>query len=187
MTEENSAAHVPKEKAGGHLLRLLAESAAIFLSVLLAFVVDEWREDQREQREADAALNLVRAELTQNLAQLEALVPVRPKMLEGYLAGLDLLKKEGTFPSELPEFRTPDITSIAYELATDSGAVTTVAAEELLVIAQAYAAVDKVRENDIFLADRNAQIRYNDGEQYLSGFVYYINQANINEPVAIEA
>ncbi|MEM9384867.1 MAG: hypothetical protein AAGA68_07380 [Pseudomonadota bacterium] len=116
-----------------------------------------------------------------------ALVPTRPRMLEGYIAACGQLQDEGRFPTDLPDFTTPDVTSIAYELATDSGAVTTVAVEELLVIAQAYAAINKVRENDLFLTDRNAQIRYNDGEQYLSGFVYYINRASINEPIAIEA
>ncbi len=173
-------------KSTGHSARLLVESAAIFLSVLLAFFVEEWRDDQREQREADAALNLVRAELTQNLAELESIVPLRPAMLEGYLAGLEQLKNTGSFPADLPDFITPDITSIAYELATDSGAVTTVAAEELLVIAQAYAALSEVSRNDIFLTERNAQIRFNDGEQYLSGFVYYINRASNNEPAAID-
>ena len=45
--------------------KILVESAAIFLSVLLAFVVEQWREDLNERREAEATLNLVRAELTQ--------------------------------------------------------------------------------------------------------------------------
>ena len=39
--------------------RLLVESAAIFFSVLLAFFVEQWREDINEQREAEAILNLV--------------------------------------------------------------------------------------------------------------------------------
>ncbi|MEO0972188.1 MAG: hypothetical protein AAFX85_03770 [Pseudomonadota bacterium] len=169
-----------------HTGRLLVECTAIFFSILLAFLVDEWREDRRELREADAALQLVRAELQQNLDELEAIVPTRADTLEGYLAGLESLKSTGAFPNHLPEFLTPDITSIAYELATDSGAVTTVAAKELLVIAQAYAALEEVRRNDLFLTQRNAQIRFNDGEQYLSGFVYYINRASANEPAAID-
>ncbi len=165
--------------------KLLLESAAIFLSVLLAFVVEQWREDRNEAREADAALNLVRAELVQNLAELERVVPLRGEMLQGYLTAMDELQNAGTFPRNLPDFVSPDITSIAYELATDSGAVTTVAPAELLVIARAYEALDSVRRNDIFLNERNAQIRFNDGEQYISGFIYYINRASTNEPVAV--
>ena len=166
--------------------RLLVESAAIFFSVLLAFVVEQWREDINERREAEAILNLVRAELVQNLAELEAIVPKREAMLAGYQAAIMTLRNEGLFPNELPEFESPDITSLAYELATDAGAVTTVAPEDLLVVARAYAALEEVRRNDTFLNERNAQIRFNDGEQYLSGFIYYINRAIGNEPVAIE-
>ena len=64
--------------------------------------------------------------------------------------------------------------------------MTTVAPEELLVVARAYEALEEVRRNDTFLNERNAQIRFNDGEQYLSGFIYYLNRAIGNEPVAIE-
>lgn len=164
--------------------RLLVESAAIFFSVLLAFFVEQWREDINEQREAEAILNLVRAELVQNLAELESILPKREAMLAGYQEAIMALRNEGVFPRELPEFQSPDITSLAYELATDAGAVT-VAPEELLVVARAYEALEEVRRNDTFLNERNAQIRFNDGEQYLSGFIYYLNRAIGNEPVAI--
>ena len=166
--------------------RLLVESAAIFLSVLLAFFVEQWREDINEQREAEAILNLVRAELSQNLAELESIAPTRAAMLAGYQAAIMELKNENRFPRNLPEFQSPEITSIAYELATDAGAVATVAPEDLLVVARAYEALEEVRRNDTFLNERNAQIRFNDGEQYLSGFIYYVNRASGNEPVAIQ-
>ncbi|MEO0345561.1 MAG: hypothetical protein AAF229_04835 [Pseudomonadota bacterium] len=165
--------------------RILVESAAIFLGVLLAFVVEQWREDLNERREAEATLNLVRAELTQNLAELEAIAPLRGEMLRNYEEAIMALKNENRFPDTLPDFRSPDITSIAYELATDSGAVTGVAPEELLIVARAYEALEEVRRNDTFLNERNAQIRFNDGEQYLSGFIYYLNRANMNEPLAM--
>ena len=51
-------------KSQTKLPRLLLESAAIFLSVLLAFFVEQWREDLNERREAEDILNLVEAELT---------------------------------------------------------------------------------------------------------------------------
>ena len=174
-----------EKKRSFRLPRLLIESTAIFLSVLLAFFVEQWREDLNERREAVDTLNLVRAELTQNLAELEAVVPKRPAMLEGFQNGIMQLKNEGRFPQNLPAFESPNITTIAYELATDSGAVTSVAPEELLIVARAYEALNDVRRNDVFLNERNAQIRFNDGEQYLSGFIYYVNRAQINEPVAI--
>ncbi|MEM8500301.1 MAG: hypothetical protein AAF542_19965 [Pseudomonadota bacterium] len=166
--------------------RLLIESAAIFFSVLLAFFVEQWREDINERREAEAILNLVRTELMQNLASLNAVASKREAMLADYQKAIMVLRDEGRFPAQMPNFQSPEITVLAYELATDVGAVTTVAPEELLVVARAYEALEEVRRNDTFLSERNAQVRFNDGEQYLSGFIYYINMAMGNEPAAIE-
>ena len=70
--------------------------------------------------------------------------------------------------------------------ATTSGAVTAVSAADLLVIAKAYEALEAVKRNDRFLGERNAQIRFNDAEQYISGFIYYVNQAQGNEASAME-
>ncbi|MEM9688136.1 MAG: hypothetical protein AAF917_01535 [Pseudomonadota bacterium] len=177
----------PKNTDGGiRPARLLAESAAIFLSVLLAFFVEQWREDQNELQEAEAAISLVRAELAQNLAELERVAPSRDKQLQVYIEAMGVLQNEGRFPYDLPRLDTPEITTIAYDLATDSGAVTTVSTDELLLIAKAYEALDRVQGNDDFLQSRNAQIRFGDGEQYISGFIYYVNQASANEPNAIE-
>ncbi|MEM1264057.1 MAG: hypothetical protein AAGH76_16790, partial [Pseudomonadota bacterium] len=139
-----------------------------------------------ERRDAEAILNLVKTELIQNLAELEAVVDGREGLLSEYQVAIMALRNEGKFPETMPKFRSPDITSIAYELATDARAITTVAPEELLVVARAYEALEEVRRNDTFLNQRNAQVRFNDGEQYLSGFVYYINRALGNEPIAID-
>ncbi|MEN7342157.1 MAG: hypothetical protein AAAFM81_04410 [Pseudomonadota bacterium] len=167
------------------LLRVAVESCAIFLSVLLAFLVEQWRDDLNEEKDALAALSLVRAELGQNLRALTEVEPKRAIMLESYQRAINDLIDNNVFPKELPNFETPVVTSIAYELATDSGAVVTVDAADLLVIARAYESIDVVRRNERFLNERNAQIRFNDGEQYLSGFIYYINRAQANEPKAI--
>lgn len=167
------------------LPRIFLESFAVFASVLLAFLVEQWREDLNEAREADAALNLVRTELQENLAELERIVPRRASMLEAYQKAMVALMDDNVFPSTLPDFETPQVTSLAYELATDSGAVVEVEASDLLVIARAYESLDEVRRNELFLNNRNAQIRFNDGEQYLSGFIYYLNRAEFSEPAAI--
>ncbi|MEO1575775.1 MAG: hypothetical protein AAFU65_12555 [Pseudomonadota bacterium] len=178
----SKSAHAPRSRIG----TLLIESVAIFLSVLLAFVVEQWREERNERAQAARALSLVRVELEQNLAELERVVPTRQATLQGFVDAMDELKTSGKFPQTLPKFTSPDITALAYELATDSGAVTSVEPADLLVIARAYESLDDVRRNDDFLNARNAQIRFNDGEQYLSGFIYYVNLATGNEPAAIE-
>lgn len=153
--------------------------------MLLAFVVEQWREDMNEAREALAALELVRAELAQNLAELERVAPTRPGMLKAYQEGINTLLKDSIYPQNLPATSPPAITTIAYELATTTGAVTTIEAADLLVIASAYEALDALQRNKLFLENRNAQIRFNDGEQYISGFIYYFNRAMGNEPKAI--
>lgn len=183
---EEAPEQSPPRRQGKQTGRIFIESVAIFLSVLLAFFVEQWREDRNELREAEAALELVRAELQQNLAELERVAPLRPDMLEGFIAAMATLEETGTFPQDMPRLETPKITTIAYDLATDSGAVTNVPARELLVIAQAYERLDRVKRNETFLNDRNAQIRFNDAEQYISGFIYYTNRAIYNEPEAIE-
>ncbi len=183
---EDTPEPVPPKREGKQAGRIFVESVAIFLSVLLAFFVEQWREDRNELREAEAALELVRAELQQNLAELGRVAPLRPDMLQSFIDGMTELEETGTFPQDLPRLETPKITTIAYDLATDSGAVTFVSANELLVIAQAYEVLDKVKRNETFLNERNAQIRFNDAEQYISGFIYYTNRAIYNEPAAIE-
>lgn len=150
--------------------------------MLLAFVVEQWRDDLNEARDATAALSLVRAELRQNLEELEKVAPSRRGSLQAYENAITQLVKENKFPQNLPLFQLPTVTNLAYQLATDSGAVTAVDAEDLLVIARAYESVEDIRRNEIFLDERNAQVRFNDGEQYLSGFIYYLNRAIAAEP-----
>ncbi|NRA30513.1 MAG: hypothetical protein HRU11_09650 [Parvularculaceae bacterium] len=159
---------------------------AIFVSVLLAFAAEQWRDDINEKRRATATLELVRAELELNLAELRDVAPSREQMLQDFVAAMATLQKDNTFPTPFPEFAIPEITNIAYELATDSGAVTQLSTDGVLVIARAYDALADVEANADFLDRRNAQIRYDDGEQYLSGFIYYANRAIISEPDAIE-
>ena len=166
---------------------LLVESVAIFCSVLLAFAAEQWREDINDSKRTREALNLIKAELELNLDELEAVVGTREKMLSNYIEALGTLVDTGTYPTDIEGFTIPDITNLAYQLATDSGAVTSVDPQDLLVIARAYEALDNVRANEQFLNTRNAQIRYQDGEQYLSGFIYYANRSLTAEPEAIAA
>jgi len=166
---------------------LLVESIAIFCSVLLAFAADQWRDDMNERARADAILTLVRTELTENLNELELLAGTREDMLQGYIDALETFIDTGRFPQILPEYKVPDITDVAYQLATDSGVISGIEPNELIVVARAYEALKEVRGNEVFLNNRNAQIRFRDGEQYLSGFIYFANRAIVNEPAAIVA
>lgn len=165
--------------------KIAIESAAIFFSVILAFAVEQWREDRNERQQAAATLNLVKVELQQNLAELESVITSRDGQLEQFMEAIGVFKDEDVFPQNLPRLEIPEITRIAYELATDSGAVAKVDPAELIIVARAYEALEEVRSNERSLDERNAQIRFNDGEQYLSGFIYYLNRAQTAEPEAV--
>ncbi|MEM6899587.1 MAG: hypothetical protein AAF583_07455 [Pseudomonadota bacterium] len=165
--------------------RLAVESAAIFLSVFLAFAADQWRDDANDRERAQDALNLVRVELEQNLVELQSAIGTRQEMFEQYNDGLRQLIDDNEYPYDLPSVIMPEITTIAYELATDSSAVAKVDPDQLVIIARAYEALEGVRRNEVFLSNRNAQIRYRDGEQYLSGHVFYLSSAIRLEPLAV--
>ena len=166
---------------------ILGHAVAIFCSVLLAFAAEQWREDMNERDRADDVLTLVRTELTENLAQLERLAPTRDEMLSNYIGALDGLVETGQFPQNLPRLDVPNVTDVAYQLATESGVLSRIEPADLIVIAKAYEALDSVEDNQLFLHNRNAQIRFRDGEQYISGFIYFANRAMVNEPEAIDA
>ncbi|MEM1264176.1 MAG: hypothetical protein AAGH76_17385, partial [Pseudomonadota bacterium] len=91
MSEDSQRRDVGRE-IGIRLPRLFVESAAIFFSVLLAFFVEQWREDFNERRDAEAILNLVKTELIQNLAELEAVVDGREGLLSEYQVAIMALR-----------------------------------------------------------------------------------------------
>ncbi|MEO1642769.1 MAG: hypothetical protein AAFR74_05485 [Pseudomonadota bacterium] len=140
-----------------------------------------------ERARAENILELVEAELMQNLTELETIVDTRDEALESYISAIGVFNETGSFPADFREPELPQITSVAYQLATQSGAILRVDPENLLVIAQAYEALNTVQANAEFLDNRNAQIRFQDGEQYLSGFIYFTNRAIRDEPAAVEA
>ena len=164
---------------------LLVESVAIFLSVLLAFAAEQWRSDYNDRKRANDIMSLVRTELSQNLQELERVSGTRAEALEFYIDAIGVYNETGGFPPDFTEPVSPRITSVAYKLATESGAVSMVDPSNLIMIGRAYEALDQVASNVEFLDDRNAQVRFQDGEQYISGFIYYTNRATNNEPIAI--
>ena len=166
---------------------ILGQAVAIFCSVLLAFAAEQWRDDLNERARANDVLKLVKAELTENLTELERVSGMRQEMLDGYITALDELVDTGVFPQELPSLQVPAITDVAYNLATDSGVLSRIEPTDVLIVARAYEALEAVDDNQVFLNNRNAQIRFRDGEQYISGFIYFSNRALSNEPEAIEA
>lgn len=164
---------------------ILVESLAIFCSVLLAFAAEQWRDDLNERARTRIVLELVRTELEENLQELQSANSTRQAMHDGYVEALNKMVDTGQFPRDLPQYRAPELTDVAYQLASESGAISRIQPDQLIVIAKAYEALDEVRRNETFLDNRNAQIRFRDGEQYLSGFIYFANRALINEPDAI--
>lgn len=171
------------------LFVVLLEAGAIFASVLLAFWVEEWRDDRAALEQMEGALNSIRSELMENRAAIEPALEwhreVFPQMNELTAA----LADDGVFPEPgtIPETRHPVLLDVAYELSRETGALAPLETDTMVRIALAYRAVAQLDLTADQLSQRNAQIRYQDGIQYLSGRLFYFNDAiNHGEEALIE-
>ena len=68
-TDPSAAASVPRWRAW--LPKALFEAALIVLSVLLALVVNEWRERRQQAKRAEIALQSIQSELRENLENVK--------------------------------------------------------------------------------------------------------------------
>lgn len=108
---------------------ILLESFFILVSILLAFLLNDWREkSNKEQLYQEVILN-VKAELENNLAQLEKTVPQQLellKALQSYIKDPKSNFSEGSLFSQLlilapTGMRTPLLNDAAWEFASQSG------------------------------------------------------------------
>ena len=171
------------------LMLLVVEAAAIFSSVLLAFWVEEWREDRRDIRAMSEALAAIETELTTNLEELERSAAYYVDAMPQTSALVARYEAENVFPApeDIPALQHPVLTTVAYEIVQQNGALSRLDTSDLILIARAYGALHDVDENDASLANRNAQIRYRDGLQYLSGRIFYFSGAMPDVDEAIDA
>lgn len=167
---------------------LLVESVAIFASVLLAFLVEEWRDDRRELNRMRDTAAAIRVELRQDRTEIEAALALHQEIQPRVAAMVQAYDRTGVFPSpqDIPEPVRPDISTVAFEIGVATGALAPLPAETQIALARAYKAIGEIEQNEANLGFRNAQIRYNDGLQYLSGRLYYLTGAIGLEQAALD-
>jgi hypothetical protein len=169
-------------------LIVAAEAVAIFASILFAFFVENLREDQRQVREMRESIAAITLELQSNREELAAAVERHRVALPAMSALVAELQETGVFPdyTSIPGIGAPELTDIAFSLGRETGALAPLEVEVQLALARAYRAIEEVDENEDNLGRRNAQVRDNDGLQYLSGQLYYFVSAIENGETALD-
>lgn len=169
-------------------LIVAAEAVAIFASILFAFFVENLREDQRALREMRESVAAITLELQGNREALAAALERHQAALPAMSDLVRDLQETGVFPdyATIPSIGAPELTDIAFSLGRETGALAPLDVEVQLAFARAYRAIEEVDENEDNLGRRNAQVRYNDGLQYLSGQLYYFVSAVENEQTALD-
>lgn len=86
------------------LVKYLAEMAVVVLGILIAFQVEEWRQNAREQREIDAALVRLNDEARANLNYCEFVTPYSLRLVRGAQAVLTSLQSGRLVESDRSQF-----------------------------------------------------------------------------------
>ena len=114
----------------GSPARLLAEFVLIVLSILVAFGVEDFREDRAEDELRTLALSNIRAELEHNISALDVVMPYHGEVAASIMEKVqDRRNWEGRRGFEVgPEFapngvQGPDLRTTAWETALSTGAV----------------------------------------------------------------
>jgi len=86
------------------LVKYLAEMVVVVLGILIAFQVEEWRQNVREQREIDAALVRLNDETRANLYFCELVTPYSLRLVRGAQVVLTSLQSGRLLESDRSQF-----------------------------------------------------------------------------------
>jgi hypothetical protein len=117
---------------------VLAESALIVLSVLLALVLDEWRRGRDERAEFAIALESIRAELADNRSAVER---ARANHLAVHDSLLQYVNRAQTPPPRIyygGMFNPASVLSAAWQSARDGGSLDRLSYDVRLTLARVY-------------------------------------------------
>ena len=106
--------------SGRDIRFLLLEGVVVLIGVVLALMVDEWREERDNQRQANEIMAQLNAEIATNLVELEASFATVSERLEVLHAIRDEVDGSEMFLAYLPRFQgynTPDLNRSAWERA----------------------------------------------------------------------
>lgn len=158
-----------KERTPLPWARFAVEMFVIVFSVLLALVLEDWRQDREERKVVAAVTASLRAELERNQRVLEAMLPLHETMLDTFRTRIAALSPGGAardpspavtldpldrlgFPEALGSDAT--LATGAWEAARSSGALPRIGTDELFVLSAAYAAQERVDRALQRLTDR---------------------------------
>ncbi len=80
------------------------EVLVVVFGILIAFQVDEWREDRQRSRDRDAALVRLAEETAGNLQHCEKVIPVQAKHAKSVLAVVRLLNNKSASNADIESF-----------------------------------------------------------------------------------
>jgi len=171
MTHEAPQKATPKQTAATNRgLNLIREIFIVIIGVLVALAADDWQENkERDQRDAQV-MNMVLAELKNNLQHIKAVGDYHQTMYAGINKSIDKLTEENVF--ELPEGwqDTQEITTInaAFQLALLSGTLSRIDAELAVSLSRLYDDLNGFDERRSQLALSTLQTSFRDGTRFLT-------------------
>lgn len=121
------------------LPRALFESFLIVLSVLLALVLNGWRDSSEQQARIDQALGAIQAEITENLRLIEQAGQYHSRLEQGFKTAV---AEEATLPDlsivDRGLMAPAPVTKTAWESAQDIGIASVIPYESLLSLSRVY-------------------------------------------------
>lgn len=129
-------------------LRMGAELLAIVFGVLLALVLDDWRQTQDDNEVRDAIVVSLRAELERNQRVLEERLPYHEAMVDTFRNRMAVLREDPSGPVRLPALARMGfeygvgagtwLASGAWEAARASGVLPGVGVDQLFLLSSVY-------------------------------------------------
>lgn len=119
--------------------RLAVESIVVVFSILLALVVNEWRQDVEREEQRERATEAIRSELIHDYRELRGVHAYHERLADTLLALTDA-GAESLDPGVRPEgwIQSVDMVSAAWEAARATGTTSRFRYELLLALSRAY-------------------------------------------------
>lgn len=189
--ENTAASSKSKLSLSGRDIRfLLLEGVVVLIGVVLALMVDEWREERSAQQQANEIMRQLNAEIALNLKELRLSHETVSERLTVLHNIRDEVDGSAMFLSYLPQFQgynTPDLNRSAYERAVGHTVVGRLPSEytrEAFIIYRGNADIVGLEDDinrliyseDFYLADR-AFVAWAISERLMNQQVGWLNLA----------
>lgn len=121
------------------LPRLAVESLVVVFSILLALVVNEWRQEEEREDRRERATEAIRAELLHNYRELQSVHPYHVGLADTLRSAFET-GAESVDPGVRPQgwIRSVDLVSAAWETARATGTTADFPYDAVLTLSRAY-------------------------------------------------